>query len=398
VPHLNRNENVETTLVSNENYFLFTPLLHEVASGRIETRHIAFPIRSLHWRDRFNFSQTNVEKIDINARQVTTAAGILDYDYLVLALGSNTNMAGIVPKGDIVFTLKTLNDARLIREHIILAFEQASTEKNLEQQRQLLTFVVSGAGYTGVQVITGLRDLICASLPKYYKMIDRKNIRIILIEAAPKIVADLHTKVGAYVMNYLVKKGIEVRLRSRITRIRENGIEINGGENIPASTVIWVPGIAVNPRITELNVARDSMGRVIVNEYLEVPEAPGVYAAGDCAHIKNPKSGRPIPPLAHTAVRQGKTVAKNILADIRGLNRKPYHYFKPWDFVNLGSYDAAFRFRFIRLYGIVPRFFLLAAYLYLISGTPNRIRIVIDWLLSLFFGRDTTYIGLDKRK
>jgi NADH dehydrogenase len=123
-----------------------------------------------------------------------------------------------------------------------------------------------------------------------------------------------------------------------------------------------------------------------------VPKAPGVYAAGDCAHVKNPRSGRPAPPLAHTAVRQAKVVASNILADIRGLNRKTYRYSKPPDMVNLGTYRAVFRFRFVRLYGFLPRFILAFAYLFLITGIPNRARIVIDWLLSLIFGRDTTFL------
>ena len=396
VPSLNRNENVETTIVSDENYFLFTPLLHEVAMGRIEMRHIAYPIRSLNWRDRFNLILSNVEKIDLDNRQVVTTAGTLDFDYLVLALGSVTDMTAIRPMEENVFTLKTLGDARLLRNHIIGVFEQAIIEKDPERQRQLLTFVISGAGYTGVQLVTGLRDLIYSDLLRFYNTIDRNNIRVILVEAAPKIVADLHTKLGAYVMNYLKNTGIEVRLRSRVTRVWESGVEINNSENISTSTVVWVSGVVVNPRIAELNVPRDSMGRVLVNEYLEVPGVPGVYVVGDCAHIKNPRSGRPIPPLAHTAVRHARIVARNILADIRGENKKPYRYSKPPDMVSLGTYKAVFRYRFLRLYGFLPRLILVLAYFFLVTGTPNRIRIVTDWLLSLLFHRDTTLLRQDK--
>ncbi|MDD5287539.1 MAG: FAD-dependent oxidoreductase [Dehalococcoidales bacterium] len=398
VPSLNRNENVEITMVSDENYFLFTPLLHEVALGRIETRHIAFPVRSLNWKDRFNFVQSNVEKIDLAARRVVTTAGTLDFDYLVLALGNTTDMTAIGPNRENVYTLKTLNDGMLIRNHIIRVFEQASAENNPERRRQLLTFVVSGGEHTGIQVVTGLRDLVCNNLPRYYKMIDRSNIRIILVETSPKIITEMHTKIGAYVMKYLKDMGIEVRLRSRVTRVGENGIEINNSENILAGTVIWVPGVAVNPQIAELNIAKDSMGRVLVNEYLEVPEAPGVYAVGDCAHFKNPISGRPIPPQAHTTVRQAKIVTNNLLADIRGLNRITYRYSKPPDMVYLGNYKAVLQYRFIRLYGLLPRFILMMTHLFLITGIPNRIRIVIDWTLSLFFGRDTTFLKQNKWK
>ncbi|MBN1643251.1 MAG: FAD-dependent oxidoreductase [Dehalococcoidales bacterium] len=393
VPALNRNENIETTLVSDENYFLFTPLLHEVALGRIETRHIAFPIRSIQWKDRFKFIQAGVEKIDLGARKVFTTAGTLDFDYLVIALGSTTDMTAIGPDWKNVSTLKNLNDGRLIRNHIMRTFEQASAEKDPARRRQLLTFVVSGAGYTGVQVVTGLRDLVLSNLPRFYKTINKNDVRVILIEASPKIVADLHTKLGAYVMRYLKNMGVEVRLSSKITRAWDSGIEINNTETIPTSTVIWVSGVAANPVIAGIeNIDKDNLGRAFVNEYLEVPGFPGVYAIGDCAHIKNPKTGKPIPPLAHTAVRQAKVVSGNVLSDIRGLNRKPYRYSKPPDMVSLGSYKAVFRFRSIRLYGYFPRLILTFIYLVLITGMPNRIRIVIDWLLSIIFGRDTTFI------
>jgi NADH dehydrogenase len=396
VPHLNLNENVETTIVSDENYFLFTPLLHEVAMGRIEMRHIAYPIRSLHWRDRFKLIRSNVEKIDLDTRQVVTTTGTLDFDYLVLALGSVTDMTALRSGGENVFTLKTLGDARLLRNHIMGVFEQAIIEKDQQRQRRLLTFVIAGAGYTGVQVVAGLRDLIYHDLIRFYNSIDRNNIRVILVEAAPIIVADLHVKLGAYVINYLKKTGIEVRLQSQVTRVWEGGVEINSSENIPANTIIWVSGVVVNPRIAELNVPRDSMGRVMVNEYLEVLEAPGVYAVGDCAHIKDPRSGRPIPPLAHTAVRHAKIVARNILADIRGENKKPYLYSKPPDMVSLGTYKAVFRYRFLRLYGLLPRILMDLGYFFLVTGTSHRIRIVTDWLLSLFFHRDTTLLRKDK--
>jgi NADH dehydrogenase len=259
-----------------------------------------------------------VEKIDLEARQVVTTAGTVDFDYLVLALGSDTDMTAIGPAGEKVFTLKTLGDARLLRNHIMGVFEQAIIEKDPQRQRQLLTFVISGAGYIGVQLVTGLRDLIYNDLIRFYNTIDRNNIRVVLVEAAPKIITDLHAKLGAYVMNYLKKTGIEIRLQSRVTRVWEGGVEINSSENIPTSTVIWVSGVVVNPRIAELNVPRDNMGRVLVNEYLEMLESPGVYAVGDCAHIKDPRTGRPIPPLAHTAVRHARIAARNILADIRG--------------------------------------------------------------------------------
>jgi len=396
VPVLNRNENVETTMVSNENFFLFSPLLHEVAMGRIETRHIAYPIRRLHWRDRFNFVQATVEKIDIGRQQVTTTAGTLGYDYLVLALGSVANMSELSSTGDNVFTLKSLYDSMLIRNHIIRLFEQAAVEKDVERQRQLLTFIVSGGGYTGVQLVTELRDFIYRSLLRLYRTINPNSIKIILVEVEPKIVAELHSKLGAYVMKHLQRTDIEVKLSSRVTRVWKDGVEINGVETVPTSTLIWVAGVVANMRIAELGVKKDSIGRVLVNEYLQVPAVPGLYAVGDCAHFKGPRSGQPIPPRAHTAVRQARIVAYNIIAEIRGRDKKPYRYSSNSEMVSLGSSGAVFRFHNLRLYGLPARFIWLVGYSLLVTGAYNRIRIIMDWLLSVIFGRDTTLVNLKK--
>ena len=395
VAALNRNERVEITMVSDENFFLFSPLLHEVAMGGIETRHVAYPVRRLHWRDRFNFVRASVEKIDLSGHKVITTIGDLDFDYLVLALGSVTNVPEFDSTGEKegnIFTLKTLHDSMLIRNHIIGVFEQASTERNAQRQRQLLTFIISGAGYTGVQVVTELRDFIYGTLIRFYKTINPDNIRIILVEIEPKIVAELHTKLGAYAMKCLQRMRIELRLRSQVTRVWEGNVEINSGEIVPTSTLIWVAGVVANPRIAELEVAKDNSGRVLVNEYLEVPGFPGVYAVGDCARFEDPRSGQPIPPRAHTGVRQGKIAAYNILSEIRGRDKKPYRYSPPPEMVSLGASKAMFRFHGLRIYGFLARLIWVVAYSLLITGTYNRTRVIIDWLLSLVFGRDTTFL------
>ncbi|MBI2853081.1 MAG: FAD-dependent oxidoreductase [Chloroflexi bacterium] len=394
VPSLNRNENVETTMVSNENFFLFSPLLHEVAMSGIETRHIAYPIRRLQWRDRFNFIQAEVEKIDLRSRAVATSAGTLDFDYLILALGSVPNTSALDSMESNVFTLKTLNDSIFIRNHIIEIFERATAEKDAERQRELLTFVVSGGGYTGIQLVTELDEFIRRSLLKVYRAVDPQSIRIILVETEPKIVADMHTRLGAYIMKHLKEAGIEVRLKSRITRVWHDGVEINGKENMATGTVLWVAGVVANPCIAELDVKKDDAGRVMVNERLEVPGAPGVYAVGDCAHFEDPKTGYAIPPRAHNAVRQGKVAAMNILADIRGQDKVPYRYSNPSEMVSLGAAKAVFRFHGLRMYGFPARVLWLAGYSLLITGAYNRLRVLIDWLLCVAFGRDTTLLRL----
>jgi NADH dehydrogenase len=308
LPSLNRNENVETTMVSDENFFLFTPLLHEVAMGKIETRHIAFPIRRLHWKDRFNFIQDKVQHIDLDARKVFTSQGTFEYDYLVMALGSVTDRLKSTSLSDYTFTLKTLHDSMLIRNHLIGMFERAAAENDPEKRKRLLTFVVCGAGYTGIQVVTELADFVYKHLTKFYRSINVDNIKIILIEAETKILTGLPTELSAYALRQLQRMNIELCLNSRVTDIHDFYVVVNGAERIYTNTLLWVAGIVANPRIAELNVERDGLGRVSVNRFLEVSGSPGVYAIGDCAHFDNLKTGQAIPPRAHTTVRQAKVV------------------------------------------------------------------------------------------
>jgi len=244
-------------------------------------------------------------------------------------------------------------------------------------------------------LVTELRDFVYRSLFRLYKAVNPDDVRVILVEAEPKIVAELHRSLGAYIMNQMQRMGIEVRLRSRVTRVREDHVEIND-EDVPASTLIWVAGVIANPRIAELDIGNDSVGRVPVNEYLEVSGFPDVYAVGDCARFEDPLSGKPIPPRAHTAVRQARIVAHNILADIRGRDKKPYHYSNTSEVVSLGASKAVFRFRGLRLHGFPARLIWLAGYSLLITGTYNRVRVIMDWLLSLIFGRDTTLVKLKR--
>jgi NADH dehydrogenase len=245
-------------------------------------------------------------------------------------------------------------------------------------------------------LVTELRDFIYRDLLRFYRNLDRHQVRILLVESEPKIIAELHTKLGAYVMKQLIAMGIEVRLRSQITRAWPDRVEINGEEIIPASTLIWTAGILANPVVAELEIPKDYMGRIWVNEQLEVPGFPGVFAVGDCAFFEDPRTGRPIPPRAHIAVRQARVAARNIVADIRGQSRQPYRYSNTAEMVSLGASKAVFRFHGIRIYGLPARLIWLAGYSLLVTGIYNRCRILMDWMLSSLFGRDATFMKLKK--
>jgi NADH dehydrogenase len=393
---MKRGEKLEITLISDENFFLFSPLLHEVAAGAIETRHIAAPLRRLAEKDSFNFIPATVQRIDLEGRKVNTSVGTLDFDYLVLALGSVSDKSDLPSPDNNVFSLKTLRDSITIRNHIIAAFEAASIQTDRERRKQLLTFIVSGSGYTGVQLVADLRDFIFRYLTRYYKTIDPSEIRILAVEKKTKIISGLHRNFGAYIMRNLKEMGIEVKLKSRLTRVWQGGAEINGKEIVPASTIIWTSGVVANPRIAELQTQRDSLGRVVVNEYLELPKMPRVYAVGDCASFKDPVSGHFAPPRAHIAVRQAKVAAHNILAEVRGRNKKPYHYTDSAEMISLGASKGVVRVYNFRIYGLLARLIWIVAYSSLVTGRYNSIRIVMDWLLSRIFGRDITYLRLNE--
>jgi len=386
-----RRQPVEITLVSRENFFLFTPLLHEVATGGIETRHIAYPIRSLRGRKRFSFIQAEVAAVDLDKKAVQTDRGLLPYDYLVLALGSTTDTRQLPTAAGHVFTLKTINDGIAIRNHLISLFEEADARPGGEG---LLTFVVAGGGATGVQLIAEMRDFFFRFLLRNYPGVDPEKVRLILVQNRERLLDDMHPSLAAYALSVLRKKGIEVRLGSKVTRVLPGAVEISGQEVISTSTLVWTAGVRASPVVEALPVEKDSLGRVKVNRYLEVPAFPGVYALGDNALFVNPATGSPLPARAHIAVRQPRVVAHNILADLFGRRKRPCPV--PWmsQTVSLGSREAGMELLGLRILGLPARFLWLVSYLLLVPSVYVRTRVLLDWLLALFFGRDTTLIRL----
>lgn len=389
---LGRNPGVEVTLINRDNFFLFAPLLHEVAAGTIETRHIALPIRALRGRKKFRLLTTEVFSVDLAEKLVHTDAGIIPYDYVVLALGGVPEPLPPSFQSPDVFALRTLYDGIYLRNHIIQLFEKA--EAGADKRQALLTFVVVGGGAIGVQIVAEMRDFILGALARHYREIDRSRIRIILVSSEDKLLPDMDDHIARYALSHLRKKGIEVKLSAKVTGVWEGGIELENGEHVATRTVVWSPGMEASPVVAGLPVEKDELGRVIVNPYLEIPGARGAYALGDNAHVTNSKNGRPLPARAHVAVRQPGTVVKNIIADLKGQPKRTFA--APWmaDMVSLGPRCAAIKLFGVRLYGFPARALWLAGYLALLPHGYNRIRVGLDWFLSLLFGRDNTLLRL----
>ncbi|MBI4330273.1 MAG: NAD(P)/FAD-dependent oxidoreductase [Chloroflexi bacterium] len=395
---LRKDPRVAITLVSNDNFFMFTPFLHEVAVGRIETRHIAYPIRMLRGNRRFDFVLATVESIDLAGHTVATDRGALSYDYLVIALGSTTDTSGLPEGGQRVLMLKDLHDGITVRNHIIRKFENADSERGSTTHSRLLTFVVAGGGYTGVQMVAEISSFAWKTLLRHYPRISPDSIRVVLVQESSRILSDLDPRLSAIALKVVRRQGVEIMFNSRITDLGETYVRINGAQTLPTETVIWSTGVRASPVVSALPIAADEMGRAIVDRYLGLPGYPGVFAIGDNAHFKEPVTGEVLPPRAHIAVRQAKRVASNIVASIRGRPQRPYRYKYTGEIVSLGPGSAVARLYFLRLHGFAARVLWLVAYLSIMKGYYNRTRVLLDWFLSLVFGRDTTLLRLERLK
>ena len=387
---LGRDPDFTISLVSDENFFLFTPMLHEVASGHIETRHIAEPIRRLRGKRRFEFVQADVKSVDLDRKVVTTHRGEMPYDALVLALGSVTDYDSILGKKQHVLGLKSLTDAMALRNHVIRMFERAAASDS--EASRALTFIVVGGGITGVQAVADLNDLARRALPREYVSIHPDSIRVLLIQDDESVLPEMHPGLARAARQTLEDSGIEVFTGTAVTDVGEGWIQVDGCRRIATDTVVWTPGIKANPVVASLPVDRDSLGRVKVNDFLELPGYPGVYALGDNAHQPHHRTGQPLPPTAHIAIRQPRFAAHNLVAYLRGGEPRPYHYWHMGLMVSLGPRTAMADVLGVRFHGFAARLLWQAAYSTLMKGRYNQVRVITDWGLGMVFGRDSTLL------
>ncbi len=389
VKSLGREANVEITLVSRHNYFLFIPMLHEAATGAVEPRHVAQPIRRAFRGKGLSFHKAEVRSIDLEARQVQTDRAVLDFDYLVMAMGSDTNFFGLEASSPHVFELKDLSDARTLHCHILEMFEIACSQDNPEARKPCLNFVVAGAGPTGVELTAEIHDFVHHTVLKDYPALSLDDVGISLVEMADRVLPGLDEPLSRVALTKLKSKRINLLLGTRISKITDQGLELNGEREVQTRTVVWTAGVKASPVLANLPVERDRIGRVVVDQYLQVPGHPGVYAVGDSASCQDPTTKKPFPPTAQVAVRQGGHVAQNIVAAIRDRPARPFEHVSWAGLVSLGSNAAIVDFSGFRLYGRPASFMWRLVYLTKLPGRQNKVLVALDWLLSLFFERNT---------
>jgi NADH dehydrogenase len=380
------NEDVKLVLVNKKNYFLFTPLLHEFATGSVSLENLVEPIREIIRCCDYEFIHGEVKRIDLENKIVEVNESKLDYDYLVIALGSKTNFYNIPGAEENSFTLKSLDDAIRLRNHFIHMFEIASKDKD----EGLLTFVIVGGGATGVELAGEMSDYFYKTFSKFYPKEIISKVKIILIEKGNELIPQFSSKLRKIALEVLKKKNVEVILGKGVKEVGKDFIKLDDETIIKTKTVIWTAGVEPNLPDIVGNIEKDNKGRLIVNEYLQVKNYDNVFALGDvCCFIQNQ---RPLPQLAQVAVRQAKAVAKNIFNLIKNKPLEKFVYKHQGDLISLGRFFAIGEIKNFTFSGFFAWILWRGVYLSKMISNKDKIKILIDWLLDLFYPRDITEI------
>jgi NADH dehydrogenase len=392
-----RDDDVEITLVSDENFLLFTPMLPEVPSSSIEAKHIVSPLRAFF--RKVKFQNRMVQAVDLQRRVVLVShcpacqKSELEFRYLVLALGSTTNFYGLPGAAENALPMKTLSDAMTLRNRVISVFEHADPQDDPRLRRAMLTFVVAGGGFAGAETVGQLRDF-ARTAGRYYPNIRPEEVRVVLVHSGPRIMPEISERLAAYAQKKLRDKGVEILLNTRIRSASAAWVELSSGERLSTSTLVWTAGVAASPLLASLPCERNGRGQITVNAYLEVPGRPGVWAAGDCAEIPDPRTDRPYPPTAQHAVRQGKILAHNIAASVRGTRKKQFSYRPLGVLACLGRRSAVAEICGLRFSGFFAWWLWRTIYLLKLPGLERKIRVAMDWTLDLFFPRDIVLLKI----
>ena len=381
---------LEITLVNRQNFSLFTPMLHEVAASDLDLTHIVNPIRKLTRRAALLVGE--VERIDLERRAVVVSHGEsvhkheVEYDHLVLALGGTTNFYGVPGVSEHALTMKTLGDAIRLRNRLIAHLEQADAECFCDFRQSLLTFVIAGAGFAGVETAAAVNDFVRGAL-KYYRNLRSNDIRIVLVHAGPLVLPELAEGLGRYAQVKLAERGVEIVLRTTVTSYDGDVAQLSDGRAIPARTLVWTAGSAAHPLVSGLPCATDG-GRIVANDFFQVADWPGVWALGDCAAVRDPATGRPYPPTAQHAVRQGRLLARNLVASLRGAAMQPFRYSTLGQLAAIGRRAGVANVLGINFSGFPAWFLWRSIYLGKLPRLEKKLRVMLDWTLDLLFDKD----------
>lgn len=393
---------LEVTLVDQRDYHYPLPFIWHVVSGSVEPSHISFPLHALLRRrgaeGPVKFKQSRVQGIDVERKVVSTDNGELEWDYLVVALGSTTNFFGMADVEESSLILKSLKDAVSIHNHILDNYEAALREGDEQRQRELLTFVVVGGGPTGIELAAAIQDFVRKALIRDYPSL-MSQTRVLLVEAQDALLSGMKAKMSELAISRLRSRGIEVLLKTRITKVWSGGIQTADGQTIATNAVIWVAGVKPVAVVESLPFNKAKGGRIMVNQYLEVPESPGVYVLGDCAYLLQENGSVPYPPTQQVAERQGPACARNIVRAMRGQDQRPFRYKFKGQLIYMGRNltvaqlgDRVFDGFAAGLLRRVYYLWVFISYLGLPTEFRRKLGAVRDWIPAYFYHRNTAHL------
>jgi NADH dehydrogenase len=387
---LARREDVEVTLISRENFILFTPMLHEVASGDLYPGDIVNPLRRI--LRHVKFVQAEVQAVDLSAHRVRCIGGVaqialeFEFDHLLLTLGSETNFFDLPGVSEWAVTMKSMFDAAMLRNRVLALLEEASLQSDSAARRRLLTFVTAGGGFAGAETTGAINDFV-REIVRYYPNLNEELIRVVVIHPGDFLLPELGQELGDYAERKLRERKVDVIKGVRVASYDGELVTLTDGNTIPASTLIWTAGVKPNPVIAPLPCEKQR-GRLLVSEYLAVTGVPGLWAAGDCAAVPVFNTENFHPPTAQHGLRQGSVAAKNIAAVVLDRPLKPFIFTTLGQLATIGRRKGVAMVFGIKFSGFVAWVFWRTVYLMKLPRLAKKLRVMVGWTLDLLFARD----------
>jgi NADH:quinone reductase (non-electrogenic) len=398
--HLARRADIDVTLISRENFILFTPMLHEVAAGDVAPGDIVNSLRRI--LRHVNVIEADVQDVDLTARKVRCVHGLegaeleFEFDHLLLTLGSETNFFDNAGIRDWAVTMKNLSDAALLRNRMVAFFEEATLEQDAAARRQWLTFVIAGGGFAGAETAGAVNDFVRETV-KFYPRLGEEEIRIVVIHPGDYLLPELGEELGRYAERKLRQRKVEVIKGARVASYDGWVVTLNNGISIPAATLIWTAGVKPSPVIAGLPCPKEK-GRICTNEYLQVPGFTGVWTAGDCAAVPDSQTASPAgtassartfyPPTAQHGMREAIVAAKNIERTILGRPLKPFQYRTMGMLASIGHHTGVVSMFGFKFSGFIAWWMWRSVYLMKLPRLAKKLRVMMAWTLDLLFGRD----------
>jgi NADH:quinone reductase (non-electrogenic) len=380
-----RNGPVQITLIDRQNYHLFQPLLYQVAIAGLVPSQIAYPLRTLFRKQKnLTFQMGEVTSIDFDGCYIRSNGSVIAYDYLVLAVGGQTNFFGLNAVKENGFQLKSIEDATATRNHLLRMFERASREVDPDVRKALLTFVVVGGGPTGVETAGALAELITHVLTKDYPQMDLREVRVLLVEATGNVMAAYPDGLRKATMKLLEGKNVDILLNTRLIDYNGRRITLADGGHIDTFTLIWTAGVRAAEIVDRLGVQQAAAARVRVEPTLQLPGHPEVFVIGDAAYVED-ENRQPLPMLATVAQQQAKTAARNIQKLLKGEKLVPFQYKDPGLLATIGRNAAVARIWGLSLSGFIAWVIWVWLHIFRLIGFRNRLAVLINWAWDYVF-------------